>query len=305
MTAGRRLRIGTRGSELALWQANEVSKRLLAANYRPDIVIVKTTGDKRQDVPLSQIGGKGMFVKELEEALDRDEIDLAVHSLKDVPSLIDERFVLAGYVERADARDVWVDVEKRSLAELPPGSIVGTSSPRRRAQLGMLFPLLKLEPIRGNVDSRIRKVRDGHFAGIVLASAGLKRLGRESDITGWFTFDEMLPAAGQGIVAIETLQKNVAARQAAEVITHLPTALLADCERGVLQRFGRRLDCMSSIAVHATIEMELITIRAFASDYDGIRAVRAVATGRDPQAVVDSVYSDLIAAGAMELLCPT
>ena len=297
------VRLGTRGSELALWQANEVAARLTEAAYRVEVVVVKTTGDRRQDVPLSAIGGKGLFVKELEEALDRGEIDLAVHSLKDVPSQIPDRFALAGFLERADARDAWVHPERTPLAELAPGSVVGTSSPRRRAQLAMLHPRLVLEPIRGNVESRIRKTREGHYAGIVLAAAGLKRLGRESDITSIFTLNEMLPAAGQGIIGLEIRRDDANARSAAETITHLPTALLAECERGVLAKFGDRLDCMSSIAVHATIDLDEVTVRAFASDYDGIRAVRAIRKGRVPEAVVEAVYQDLVASGAVELLC--
>jgi hydroxymethylbilane synthase len=297
-----RVRIGTRGSTLALWQANAVAARLSEQGYRPDIHIVKTTGDKRQDVSLAEIGGKGLFIKELEEALDRGEIDVAVHSLKDVPSVIPERFVLAGFLERADARDAWVDIEKIPLAALPAGSVVGTSSPRRAAQLAMLHPQLTIEPIRGNVDSRINKVRAGLYAGIVLAAAGLQRLGRESEVTSYFTFDEMLPAAGQGIVTIETLASNDAARRAAEAITHEESALLARAERAVLQKFDDRLDCTSSIAVHATLVDEVLTMRAYASDPAGFQAVRVAREGREPQEVIDGVYADLIAAGAAELL---
>lgn len=298
-----RVRIGTRGSTLALWQANTVAARLSEQGYRPDIHVVKTTGDKRQDVSLAEIGGKGLFIKELEEALDRGEIDVAVHSLKDVPSIVPERFVLAGFLKRADARDAWVDLEKIALADLPAGSVIGTSSPRRAAQLAMLHPHLKIEPIRGNVDSRINKVRAGLYAGVVLASAGLQRLGRESEVTSYFTFDEMLPAAGQGIVTIETLASNDSARIAAEAITHEESALLARSERAVLQKFGDRLDCTSSIAVLATIELGEMTIRAFASDPEGVRAVRVVRQGREPQEVIDAIYADLIARGAAELLC--
>jgi hydroxymethylbilane synthase len=298
----KRVRIGTRGSQLALWQANEVSARLAEAGYRPDIVIVKTTGDRRQDVPLSAIGGKGMFIKELEEAMARGEIDVAVHSLKDIPSIVPDGFVLAGYLERADPRDVWIHLDGTPLERLPPGSVVGTGSPRRRAQLGLLYPRLLVEPIRGNVDSRIRILRDGKYEGVILAAAGLTRLGRDADITSWFSVDEMLPAAGQGIIAIETRADDGAARAAAEAITHLPTSLVADCERGVLARFGERLDCHSSIAVHATLELSEVVVRAFASDPEGVRAVKAIRRGLDPDTVVEQVYQDLIAAGAMELL---
>ena len=297
------LRIGTRGSQLALWQANEVSARLSEAGYRPDIKIVKTTGDKRQDVPLSVIGGKGTFIKELEEALLRDEIDLAVHSLKDVPSILDEeKFFLAGFLERADPRDVWVHLDNTPLAALPPAAVVGTGSPRRRAQLAMLYPRLRIEAIRGNVDSRILKIRNGAFDGVVLAAAGLTRLGRERDITSYFSIDDMLPAAGQGIIVLETLRDHALARAAAEEITHLPTSVVAECERGVLAKFGTQLDCHSSIAVHARFELSEVVIHAFASNYDGTRAVKALRRGLVPATVVQQVYDDLVAAGAKELL---
>lgn len=298
-----RIRIGTRGSTLALWQANAVAARLSEKGYRPDIHIVKTTGDKRQDVSLAEIGGKGLFIKELEEALDRGEIDVAVHSLKDVPSIVPERFLLAGFLQRADARDAWVDLEKVPLAGLPAGSVIGTSSPRRAAQLAMLHPRLTIEPIRGNVDSRINKVRAGLYAGVVLASAGLQRLGRDSEVTSYFTFDEMLPAAGQGIVTIETLASHDVARTAAESITHQETALLARAERAVLQKFDDRLDCTSSIAVHAVLEEGEMTIRAFASDPAGARALRVMRRGHEVQEVIDGVYAELLANGATELLC--
>ena len=294
------LRIGTRGSKLALWQAEETARLLRAAGYEPELVIVKTTGDKRQDVSLATIGGKGLFIKELEDALERGSIDIAVHSLKDVPSIIPDHFVLAGFLERADPRDAWVHVEGRSLAEMPDGSLIGTSAPRRRAQLINLFPKFRIEDIRGNVDTRINKARDGQYAGIILASAGMTRLGRAAEITSYFSVDEMLPAAGQGIVGIECLATNAFAIEAARAINHAPSALAATCERGVLQKFGEQLDCYSAVAVHCTPDL---TIRAFISDYEGTRAIRASRRGSDPAAVIDAVYDDLVAQGAEELLC--
>src|SRR5712692_1605769 len=165
------VRIGTRGSQLALWQANEVA-RLLSRPF--EIVIVRTTGDKRTDVSLASVGGKGVFIKELEEALVRGEIDLAVHSLKDVPSIVPPRFALAAFLERADPRDAWVQRDRIPLAELPAGAKVGTSAPRRRAQLRSLRPDLRFEEIRGNVDSRVAKVQSGQYDGAVLAAAGLQ-----------------------------------------------------------------------------------------------------------------------------------
>jgi hydroxymethylbilane synthase len=281
------LRIGTRGSQLALWQANEVQRLLALAGHEAEIVIVKTTGDKRADVSLASIGGKGLFIKELEEALERDEIDVAVHSLKDVPSIIPEHFTLAAFLERADPRDAWVHVEGKAIAEMPDGAVIGTSAPRRRAQLAQLFPHLRAEDIRGNVDSRIRKAREGQYAGLVLAAAGLTRLGRANEITSYFSIGEMLPAAGQGIVAIECLASNERARLVARTINHEASETAATNERGVLPKFGTRLDCYSAVAVHCEPSG---VIHAFVA---GIRA-----SGSD----VDSVYQQLIAYGAEKLL---
>ena len=296
------IRLGTRGSALALWQANEAARRLSAAGYQPELVIVKTTGDKRQDVSLATIGGKGLFIKELEEALERGEIDLAVHSLKDVPSLIPDRFELAGFLERADPRDAWVHPQGSPLVDMHAGAIIGTSAPRRRAQLAAAFSRLKIEDIRGNVDTRIQKARDGHYAGIVLASAGLTRLGRAAEITSYFSIDEMLPAAGQGIVAFECLASNHRAVEAARAVNHEPSAIAARVERGVLQKFGEQLDCYSAVAVHCEVG-DVLHVRAFISDYEGARAIRARRGGDNAAAIIDAVYDDLVAQGAEELLC--
>jgi len=284
------IRIGTRGSALALWQANETSRLLREAGHEPELVIVKTTGDKRHDVSLATIGGKGLFVKELEEALERGEIDLAVHSLKDVPSLIPDTFVLAGFLERADPRDAWLHAEGRSIADLPEGSVIGTSAPRRRAQLLRLFPHLRAEDIRGNVDTRIQKARDGQYSGIILARAGLTRLGRAGEITSTFPVDEMVPAAGQGIVALECLASSERMREVAAAISHEPSATAALTERGVLQRFGTRLDCYSAVAVHYAD----FKLHAFFSN--GERSIDARGT------TVDEVYDALVAQGAEEML---
>jgi len=291
----RRVRIGTRGSQLALWQANEVSKRLSEQGYDPEVVTYKTTADKRQDVPLAAIGGKGLWVKELEEALLRGDVDVAVHSLKDVPSLIDDRFVLAAFLERADPRDAWVHLEGTPIASLPAGAVVGTSAPRRRAQLRALYPHLHIEDIRGNVDTRINKLRAGLYDGAILAAAGLTRLGRSSEITSYFSADEMLPACGQGIIAIETMRNR---SEIAAPINHAPTALAAHCERGVLQKFGTLLDCYSACAVHATCDDGTMTIRAFFGEIDGDRSVRVTRSGREADGVIDEVYQALVTEGA-------
>ena len=210
------------------------------------------------------------------------EIDVAVHSLKDVPSIIPEQFELCAFLERADPRDVWVS--NTPIAELPAGARVGTSSPRRRAQLASRFPHLEITDIRGNVDTRIAKARSGEYAGVVLAAAGLLRLGRGDDIAAWFSVDEMVPAAGQGIVGLECLRGNASAVRA---INHAPSETAALCERGVLQKFGERLDCYSEVAVHATIGEEIV-IRAF------FHGVRSTQHGSDASKVIDAVYEELI-----------
>jgi hydroxymethylbilane synthase len=303
------LRIGTRGSALALWQAREVA-RLLGGST--EIVTLKTTGDKRQDVSLADIGGKGLWVKELEEALLRGEIDLAVHSLKDVPSIMPEEFVLAAFLERADPRDAWVQVDGKPIGDMKPGAKVATSAPRRRAQLRARWPHLEIEEIRGNVDTRLRKLREGLYDAGVLAAAGLTRLGLADVITSRFSTDEMLPAAGQGIIAIETRRD---ADFSLAYINHEPTAIAARCERGVLQRFGTVLDCYSPIAVHASVipsredgegsraaqvgggslamlRMTHLTIRAFYERPDG-RAMRVEKSGQRAEDVISAVYEGL------------
>jgi len=292
------LRIGTRGSALALWQANEVA-RLLGGDT--EIVTLKTTGDKRQDVSLAQIGGKGLWVKELEEALLRGEIDCAVHSLKDVPSIMPEEFELAAFLERADPRDAWVHPGGATIDAMKPGTKIATSAPRRRAQLQARWPHLRIEEIRGNVDTRLRKIREGQYDAGVLAAAGLTRLGL--GFTATFSTDEMIPAAGQGIIAIETLRgkASLVAR-----VNHEPSAVAARCERGVLQKFGTVLDCYSPIAVfsecggraaafesgaHAP-HSDVITIRAFYQRPDG-SAVRVEKSGKHADDLVAAVYEGL------------
>ena len=292
------VRIGTRGSQLALWQANEVARRLREAGYRTEIVTIRTTGDKRQDVTLASVGGKGVFIKELEEALSRGEVDLAVHSLKDVPSIVPKEYALAAFLERADPRDAWVQLDRIPIHEMADGSKIATSAPRRRAQLRALFPNLRIEEIRGNVDTRINKLRAGLYDGAILASAGLIRLGRESEITSRFSIDEMVPAAGQGIIVIETLAGR--SDEIASVVNHAPTALAARCERGVLQKFGDLLDCYSAVAVHATLD-GAITIRAFFGEIDGDRTIRFQQRGNNAEDLIDGVYEALVAAGAEEL----
>ncbi|MGZ7040322.1 MAG: hydroxymethylbilane synthase [Thermoanaerobaculia bacterium] len=296
------IRIGTRGSALAMWQALEVARQLALAGHESTIQKIRTTGDARRDVSLASIGGKGLFVKELEEALDRNEIDIAVHSLKDVPSIIPGRFALAAFLERADPRDAWISRTGMPIGALHEGAVIGTSAPRRRAQLANRFPHLTFEPIRGNVDTRINKTRNGSCDGVVLASAGLTRLGKKNEITSWFSVDDLVPAAGQGIVSIEVREDATRVRDVVASINHAESALAARCERGVLQRFDEQIDCFSAIGVNATIAGTSVTLRAVAADYDGRTLVRVLRSGNDPAAIAAAVYEDLVAKGAMDLV---
>jgi hydroxymethylbilane synthase len=294
----RSVRVGTRGSPLALWQANETARLLLAAGFDSKVVPIRTSGDRRADVPLAAIGGKGLFIKELEEALDRDEIDVAVHSLKDVPSIIPARFALFGFLERGDPRDAWLQPHGLPVAALPAGAVVGTSAPRRRAQLLERYPHLNVVAIRGNVDTRIARMQDG----LVLACAGLIRLGHANAIVSTFEVDEMVPAAGQGIVALEALRTSALGREAAEAINHPRSALAARCERGVLQQFDTILDCTSCVAVHASFDGDVIVVRAFVSDVGGAAAVRVTQRGIDAGELALSVADELRRRGAFSLL---
>ena len=297
-----RLRIGTRGSPLAMWQANEVAVRLERAGHDVEIKQIRTSGDVRLEVALAAIGGKGLFIKELEEALVRGQVDLAVHSLKDVPSIVEDRFALTAFLERGDPRDAWLHRDRESFESMPDGTKIGTSSPRRRAQLLARNRTFVIDPIRGNVGTRMRTLQDGLFDGIVLAGAGLARLGYTKDITSYFTIDEMIPAAGQGIVTIETLAGSNVREIVREAINDEWAERAARIERGVLQKFETRLDCYSCVAVHAARDNGDITVRAFLSDYEANSPLRVMRTGNDAEKLIDDVANELVAGGAIELL---
>jgi len=298
------IRIGTRGSKLALWQANTVSRLLTEAGYENEIVQIKTTGDKRTDVPLATIGGKGLFIKELEEALDAGNVDIAVHSLKDVPSIIPDQFELVAFLPRADARDAWVHPEGKTFSEMPAGSRIGTGSPRRRTQLKQLRPDIEVLEIRGNVDTRLAKVKAGEYDGLMLATAGLVRLGIDEAITGHFSINEITPAAGQGIVGIEILRTRDDLREPLSKINDVDAETAARVERGVLGRFGTLLDCYTPIAVHAELTPVAIHCHAFVSTLEGEKAIRVFdESGRAlVDSLVDSVYAALVEKGAMAII---
>ena len=232
-SAGRSLRIGSRGSALARWQAEHIAALLRARGHTVSIEILVTTGDRMQS-PFQQVGTKGMFTKEIEEALAAGSIDVAVHSLKDLPTEMPEPFVIAAIPQRADARDAFVSVRYESLSTLPPSAVVGTSSLRRQAQLRALRSDLQVHEMRGNVDTRLRKLHDGQYDAIVLASAGLERLQRTEWLRSRFTPQEMCPAAGQGALAIECRAGDSATLSAVAVLNHVPTRFAVTLERAAL-----------------------------------------------------------------------
>jgi hydroxymethylbilane synthase len=296
-----KIRLGTRASKLALWQAHMVAHKLDSVGCQVDIVSISTTGDRRTDVSLAEIGGKALFVKEIEEALLNREIDIAVHSLKDVPSIIDDRFSLAAYVERADPRDAWISRDGVDLMDLAAGSRVGTSSPRRRAQILARRNDLDVVSIRGNVDTRLEKIRAGEFSATLLAAAGLARLGRQSEATRFLDRTEMVPAAGQGIITVEVLADREDLAPVAALIDDAQARAEALTERGILQRFGKLLDCYSCIAVNAALVGDEMTVHSFVSDLEARSVIRLEHHGA-ADLLVDAVHVDILAHGAMELL---
>jgi hydroxymethylbilane synthase len=247
--------IATRESRLALWQAEHVRALLGARLPEPvELLGMTTRGDQILDRTLSKVGGKGLFVKELETALEAGEAHLAVHSLKDVPMELPEGFVLAAVLEREDPRDAWVSPRYADLAALPAGAVVGTSSLRRLSQLRAQRPDLKIEPLRGNLDTRLRKLDEGQYDGIVLAAAGLKRLGLAERIRSVFDPVAMIPAAGQGALGIELRadapERHAALWQVLQALTHRPTWLAVHAERAVSRSLGG--SCSMPLAAHAT-----------------------------------------------------
>jgi hydroxymethylbilane synthase len=266
--------IATRESRLALWQANHVKALLEQQGHQVTLLGMTTLGDQILDRSLSKVGGKGLFVKELETALEDGSADLAVHSLKDVPMELPPGFELACVMEREDPRDAWVSPKYARLQDLPHGATVGTSSLRRMALLRALRPDLKIEPLRGNLDTRLRKLDEGLYDGIVLAAAGLKRLGLGERIRTVFETTEMLPAAGQGALGIEIRSGR---EDVVKVLAHLmdtKTWLVVNAERAVSRVMGG--SCSMPLAAHATFSGDVLTIRAAWGDPEGALALAQV-----------------------------
>jgi hydroxymethylbilane synthase len=255
------LRIGSRGSQLALWQANHIAGLLRVQGHDVEIEIIKTTGDRLQEVTFAQVGSKGMFTKEIEEALAEGRVDLAVHSLKDLPTELPEPFVLAATPPRVDPRDAFVSVNYASLASLPQGAKVGTSSQRRRAQLKALRPDIDAIEFRGNVDTRLRKLAEGQVDAILLASAGLERLGKTDWLRERLDPKEFCPAAGQGALGIETRKGDEAIIEALAFLDHGPTRFAVTAERAALAELGG--GCQVPIGIYCRAGIDL------AGDEDG------------------------------------
>ena len=279
--------IASRESRLAMWQAEHVQTRLrsLYPQCKIDILGMTTRGDQILDRALSKVGGKGLFVKELEVAMSEGRADLAVHSLKDVPMDLPDGFVLATYLEREDPRDAFVSSQYASLDALPDGAVVGTSSLRRQALIAARFPQLIVHPLRGNLDTRLGKLDRGDYAAIILAAAGLKRLGLAARIRAFLEPEVSLPAPGQGAMAIEipAVREDVMALLAP--LNHLPTALAVRAERTLSKTFGG--SCQIPLAAYATVDGQSMRLRAMIGTPDGVHVVRADLSGpaADPEAL--------------------
>ncbi|MFZ2524932.1 MAG: hydroxymethylbilane synthase [Candidatus Ferrigenium altingense] len=299
-----RLVIASRESALAMWQAEHIRDRLRALYPQTEVSILgmTTQGDQILDVTLSKIGGKGLFVKELETALEDGRADLAVHSLKDVPMNMPEGFVLAAIGEREDPHDAFVSNQYENLAALPAGSVVGTSSLRRESQLRARFPHLKIEPLRGNVQTRLRKLDEGQYAAIILAAAGLKRLGLGERIRNIISSEDSLPAVGQGALGIECRTDRADVIASLQPLHHPDTAACVLAERAMSRVLAG--SCQVPLGGFAEVQNGKLRMRGFVASPDGKRMVRAELTGEiaDPEALGKRVADALLAQGAGEIL---
>ena len=305
------LKIGTRGSELARWQANTVAALLRQrAGVECEIVIIRTTGDRLSEAKLSQIGGKRLFVKEIEDALLAGDVDLAVHSSKDMPAVLPDGLAIGAVLEREDARDAIVlprvvDAPlslEEVVRELGQNPRIGTSSVRRVAQLTRLFPGAKFLPIRGNLDTRLRKLDSGDYDAIVLACAGLRRLQQSARISAYLPVDACVPAPGQGIIAIELRDGDAAVESHMSTINHRTSGIALAAERAVVRDLGG--GCQMPIGAYAAINDAAMTITAIVVSPDGARAALATIDGRadEPDAAGAAAAEQLLARGAGEIL---
>ena len=298
-------RIGSRGSQLALWQANHIAALLRERGHEVEIEIIHTTGDKITDVPLAKVGvkgglGKGIFTKEIEDALAAGRVDLAVHSLKDLPTELPPGFELAAITEREDARDAFCSQLFSTIDHLPQGACVGTSSLRRQAQLKALRPDLDIRSLRGNVDTRVRKLEHGDYQAIILAAAGLKRLGKPETIKQILHTEIMCPAAGQGALAVEIRAGDSVMREHLAFLDDPAARAATTCERAVLNRLGG--GCQVPIGAFAEMRNGMLHLESIVADPDGSPILRDSREGSDPEKLGYAAGSALLARGGDKIL---
>ncbi|MFZ0732051.1 MAG: hydroxymethylbilane synthase [Candidatus Sulfotelmatobacter sp.] len=295
-----KLRIGSRGSQLALWQANHISAMLRERGHEVEIEIIHTTGDKITDVALAKVGTKGMFTKEIEEALADGRVDLAVHSLKDLPTELPAGFEIAAITERQDPRDAFCSRHYSSVEDLPKGARVGTSSLRRQAQLKAIRPDLGMHPLRGNVDTRLRKLEQGEYDAIILASAGLKRLGKTELIQQIIPAGIMCPAAGQGALGIEIRAGDAKSREWLAFLNDPNARAATTCERALLNSLGG--GCQVPIGAFAEARDGRLHLDSIVADPDGSRLLRDSRDGDDPEKLGNDAGAALLSRGGDEIL---
>jgi hydroxymethylbilane synthase len=295
-----RLRIGSRGSQLALWQANHISGLLRKCGHQVDIEIIKTTGDKITDVALATVGTKGMFTKEIEEALAAGQVDLAVHSLKDLPTEISAAFEIAAITVRENPRDAFCSVKYKEIGDLPERARVGTSSLRRQAQLKALRSDLDVQPLRGNVDTRLRKLEAGEYEAVILAAAGLTRLSKTELIRQVLPAEVMCPAAGQGALAVEIRAGDFATRERVESLNDADARATTNCERALLSKLGG--GCQVPIGALAEVRGGRLHLDAIVARPDGSKLLRESGDGSDPATVGETVGEKLLRRGADAIL---
>jgi len=297
-----RVRIGSRGSRLALRQAEWTKEALANAGVAASITVIRTTGDTILDVPLAAVGGKGLFVKEIEEALLAKEIDLAVHSMKDLPAEIPAPLLLAAVTRREDPRDVFISRSGVSFAELPTGATLGTTSLRRQSQMLARRSDLRCIPLRGNLDTRLKKLSDGVCDAIVLAAAGLRRMGWEGQVTEYLSTDLCLPAIGQGVLGLECRKDDHATRERIAFLNDLETACCVAAERTLLLRLNG--GCQTPIAGYATRSGDQLTLTGLVANLDGTQVIRVSDTGpaAAPESLGVAVAERLLARGADAIL---
>jgi hydroxymethylbilane synthase len=300
-----KLRIGSRGSQLALWQANHIAALLRSRGHTVEIEIIHTTGDKITDVPLAMVGtkgglGKGIFTKEIEETLAAGRVDLAVHSLKDLPTELPPGFEIAAVTEREDPRDAFCSRHYSRAEDLPRGARVGTSSLRRQAQLKAIRPDLDIHPLRGNVDTRLRKLEQGEYDAIILASAGLKRLGKTQLIKQIIPAEIMCPAAGQGALGIEIREGDAATRERLKFLDNSAARAATTCERALLNRLGG--GCQVPIGAFAEMRNGKLHLEAIVADPDGTTLLRESRDGDEPETLGNEVGNTLLSRGGDKIL---